>query len=106
MEASPAVVNETKKKFVSITQKEKLSNEQTIVNLSLEQERCDDVYNVKKYVIACIPFSFVDIVTVILQLLLENIRDVDVYSDALVFTLPFGLRLLLFPLCKSIVLSL
>lgn len=61
MEASPAVVNETKKKnckHYTMPLKEKLSNEQAIVNLSLEQERCDDVYNVKKYVIACIPFFF------------------------------------------------
>lgn len=50
--------------------------------------------------------SFVYIVTVILQLLLENIRDVNVYSDALIFTLPFGLWLLFFPLCKGILLSL
>lgn len=50
--------------------------------------------------------SFVDIVTVILQLFLENIRDVNVYSHALIFTLPFGLRLLFFPLCKRIFLSL
>lgn len=64
-----------------------------------------DVYCTKEVLHAYL-LSFVDIVTVILQLLLENIRDVNVYSDALLLTLLFCLRLLLFPLYKSTVLRL
>lgn len=41
-------------------------------------------------------FSLVDVVAVILQLLLQHIRDVDVDRDVLLLTLPFCVGLLLF----------
>lgn len=41
-------------------------------------------------------FSLVDVVAVILQLLLQHIRDVDVNGDVLLLTLPFCVHLLLF----------
>lgn len=43
-------------------------------------------------------FPLVDVVAVILQLLLENVRNINADRDRLLFTLPFGVSFLLLPL--------